>query len=370
MISTHSAQTVQQDQGYWLEFTSGAIPPKILNSLKDAKIYKYDRSTWCLDFAQLKAGEYLKFKPLLEFMRGKWNKKTHVFPYDPTELLSLILDEGKYPKVNPGSFFPTPESTAIDLCAYIDMPERSHDDDSIYEYNVLEPSAGTGAIASVVRDRMPNAAIDCFELDPFNRGILKDQGFNLIGDDFLVEALPSKQYDYVVMNPPFEGDRYIDHILKAFDCLRMGGRLAAIVPESMLWKTSKKAVEFRNFVAEFGHWEAIGSPFEDTKIKCLQIKLERLSPENLARLWGKSNGHESYFQEEVEIALSNDRSFYEFLEGSHAKKDDADYEEFIGKQADRTMADFIGKQGYCLLWNDRVRAQVVKSLAEDIKLYY
>ncbi len=52
------------------------------------------------------------------------------------------------------------------------------------------------------------------------------------------------------MNPPFIKGSEINHIRYAFDCLVDGGRLVAIVPESIEFRKDKKYVEFREWLED------------------------------------------------------------------------------------------------------------------------
>lgn len=90
---------------------------------------------------------------------------------------------------------------------------------------MLEPSAGDGAIL----DEVPvNVVTGSFEINPQLNAILKEKGYwprfnfmHTVGEPF---------FDAVVMNPPFEDRQYIDHIFHAFDWLKPGGRLVALIP--------------------------------------------------------------------------------------------------------------------------------------------
>lgn len=96
---------------------------------------------------------------------------------------------------------------------------------------VLEPSAGKGNLAHGVRIRArvqyQTIEIDCVEIDPDLRNLLKGAGERVIGDDFL-SFKTMKQYDLILMNPPFsEGDK---HLAKALQMQKNhGGAVIALV---------------------------------------------------------------------------------------------------------------------------------------------
>lgn len=128
------------------------------------------------------------------------------------------------------NFYPTPGALAERMLLDVDP--------SMYSA-ILEPSAGKGdlaqAIAAKIRrergrwrsDENEKATIDCVEIDPNLRAILKERGFRVIHDDFLT-LHTFKRYDLIIMNPPF--DRGAEHLLKAIDLLQHdGGRIVCLL---------------------------------------------------------------------------------------------------------------------------------------------
>lgn len=105
-----------------------------------------------------------------------------------------------------------------------------------YVSTILEPSAGKGDLADAInqwyrahrsrwRSDLISADIDCIEVDPNLRAILKDKGYRVVHDDFLTYST-MKQYSLIIMNPPFEVGA--KHILKAIQLLQDGGQLIAL----------------------------------------------------------------------------------------------------------------------------------------------
>ena len=114
------------------------------------------------------------------------------------------------------SFFPTSKRVVSQMLEIADLKP--------YEM-VLEPEAGDGAIL----DELPDFVYTCcYEIDPALRHILVSKGY-APGDDF-TECLLGPVFDAVIMNPPFEDNLYVEHIYKALECLKPGGRLIALVP--------------------------------------------------------------------------------------------------------------------------------------------
>lgn len=58
------------------------------------------------------------------------------------------------------------------------------------------------------------------------------------------------QFDRIVMNPPFERGQDMDHVRHAFDLLKPGGRLVAIMSEGSFGRGDKKATGFREWLDE------------------------------------------------------------------------------------------------------------------------
>lgn len=123
------------------------------------------------------------------------------------------------------NFFPTPcdiVQRMIDLAEF-DGPGR-----------VLEPSAGKGDIANACAKA--GQLVYCVELCHSLAEVCRKAGLHVRCADFLDLTLADYQFaslaggfDRVLMNPPFE--RGIDghHVRHAFEFLRPGGRLVAVV---------------------------------------------------------------------------------------------------------------------------------------------
>ena len=137
-------------------------------------------------------------------------------------------------------FFPTPESHAADLVALAGIEPGM---------TVLEPSAGHGMLAEAAR--AAGAKVDAVELAVDLREILQAKGFGLVGGDFM-DTTPAQSYDAVVMNPPFSGDMDVDHVRHAYDHLKPGGRLVAIVSATAGDRQNNKNKAFREWFDGLG----------------------------------------------------------------------------------------------------------------------
>jgi predicted RNA methylase len=135
-------------------------------------------------------------------------------------------------------FFPTPKHVATDIVDMADIKPGMR---------VLEPSAGNGNIAEVIREA--GVEPDTIEISNELGEILKAKGFNIVGSDFLES---DQKYDRIVMNPPFGNGMDIDHVKHAYDLLLPGGKVVAIMGEGSFSRGDKKATEFRNWLDSVG----------------------------------------------------------------------------------------------------------------------
>lgn len=123
-------------------------------------------------------------------------------------------------------FYPTPEEVVRKLVEGIDFDFIIH---------ILEPSAGAGNIVNELEEiskrnfsrRDNQIDIDCIEIDENLRHILKGNGKKVVHDDFL-SYNTYKEYDLIVMNPPFS--QGAKHLLKALNMQeRNGGEVRCIL---------------------------------------------------------------------------------------------------------------------------------------------
>lgn len=209
------------------------------------------------------------------------------------------LERAMVGRVNDGlDFFPTPQTVADEMVSVAGIEPGM---------TVLEPSAGMGHIAE--RIRAAGVEPDVVEMSNSRRELLEEKGFNVISNDFLdmnprgftygdvfrdkdgtegvmrgsggmgsgrVGFIPlgkderqmewkdredlegvrksgtNSGYDRIIMNPPFSERRDIAHVRHAYDLLRTGGRLVAIMGEGSFFGQDKKAQEFREWLDSVG----------------------------------------------------------------------------------------------------------------------
>ena len=221
---------------------------------------------------------YGEVKEVCVRIGGKWNaaSKTFLFAYDPMPTLKVIGESGVMPSKNPLAYFATPPAIGEDIvrhgfnlwgcthcdgyrhgvplhaCAYIPHGLR-----------ILEPSAGQGVIAKWIRQlyRMQERddyTLHCCELNPINRIVLEQNGFNVVGNDFLSYHLDPKEprYDLILANPPFHGLEFLAHVQHAWDLLSpKEGRLVCITPTSLLWRDDAQCQHVRKLIRCYGDEE-------------------------------------------------------------------------------------------------------------------
>jgi predicted RNA methylase len=197
---------------------------------------------------RLDRASYLAVNEVLAAAGGSWNRKAraHLFPGDAAEVLASLLDGGTITRPADEGYFPTPAPIVafmIDLAGLEPGME------------VLEPSAGDGAIARPVAER--GCVVDCIELNPGRAEALRAAGFarNVSAGNFLgVPQLSPEHraYDRVLMNPPFAGKADIAHVQHALGFLRPGGLLVAVMSAGVAFRDDRATAGFREMVTTSG----------------------------------------------------------------------------------------------------------------------
>lgn len=123
-------------------------------------------------------------------------------------------------------FYPTPSAIADILLSDINW--------HLIE-TILEPSAGKGDLAKAAENASTirsgswvqhSASVDCIEIDPTLRAVLKESGCRVVHDDFITYRT-HKHYDLIVMNPPFSHGA--KHLMKALEMQKDGGMIRCIL---------------------------------------------------------------------------------------------------------------------------------------------
>ena len=120
-------------------------------------------------------------------------------------------------------FYPTPAHLARKMLDKVNFKEVA---------TVLEPSAGKGDLIEMVKQKEGGLYgyefdIDAIEKDVNLRHILNGKEYRTVHDDFLTYET-FKQYDLIIMNPPFSDG--CKHILKALEMQkRNGGQIVCLL---------------------------------------------------------------------------------------------------------------------------------------------
>lgn len=173
-------------------------------------------------------------------------------------------------------FFATPSQVALDLVTEAEIE---------LGMAVLEPSAGTGAIAEAVR--LFTHDITCVELNPERAATLRAKGFEVQEEDFL-DIVPVARFDRIIMNPPFSRQQDLRHVLHALKFLKPGGRLVAIMSSSAERPAHKLGEHFTREVERLGgdFWRLPAGSFRESgtsvNTTVLRIELAEADEERLA----------------------------------------------------------------------------------------
>lgn len=114
--------------------------------------------------------------------------------------------------------------------------------------SVLEPSAGDGAL--VVGALAAGARVIAVEVDGgrYDRLCAIRSGGRLVTTRGNFLQIPQRAaYTRVVMNPPFHGTHWMDHVVHAFGFLAPGGRLVSVVPATAETGDSRRHHAFREW---------------------------------------------------------------------------------------------------------------------------
>ena len=155
-------------------------------------------------------------------------------------------------------FYPTPEKLARKAWATFKNKDFSR---------VLEPSAGTGDLAKVHPGRYDSwrrIKIDCCEIDISKHPNLKEEGFTIVGLDFM-QFSSAAAYSHILMNPPFAQGAH--HVLKAWDILFDGEVVAIINAETIRNPYSKERQMLTRIIEQHGSVEFIEEAFMDPDTK-------------------------------------------------------------------------------------------------------
>lgn len=224
---------------------------KVSVTLKDKTFLLY------LPPGQLDRKLYTQVNAVLEELGGKWKGgkvKAHIFDKDPRGKIADACGNGSIVTAKDEDFYPTPREVAVTLVQkaveYLDISKP---------WSFLEPSAGKGDIACCV----PYQGCESFALVERSKDraqYLRERfnGFDKVAvfeADFLeCDPLIKKEFDIIVMNPPFSNNQAPKHILHAWSMLKSGGVLGAIMPPTCETREQKVYLELQEKVMVHKKW--------------------------------------------------------------------------------------------------------------------
>lgn len=114
---------------------------------------------------------------------------------------------------------------------------------------ILEPSAGIGDLADGIKKYFPNVSIDCVELNAERREILKEKGYNVVGEDFF-KFDTTKRYDYIIASPTYKNNVDVEHIMHMWHFLKKGGSIVSLTSPYWTIRNGENQVAFRKWLED------------------------------------------------------------------------------------------------------------------------
>ena len=193
---------------------------------------------------RLERADYDAVNKVLAAAGGTWSRRErgHVFQGDAAPILADLLEAGEVATLQEAGWFPTPPAVVERILGAAQLAPGME---------VLEPSAGTGAIAGPAVAR--GAMVDCVELDMGRADALKFScGARTVWIADFLTVEPRPEYDRVLMNPPFAGKADVAHVAHAAQFLRPGGLLVAVMSAGTAFRSDKRTGAFRQLVEDAG----------------------------------------------------------------------------------------------------------------------
>lgn len=164
-------------------------------------------------------------------------------PYDPKDPQNVDLHSTTQAISTKLQFYPTPD--AVTDIILQELGERN------FEMTVLEPSAGTGNMVRRLLDKTQAKHITAVEVHPDRASLIphSDRTAVICGNFMAMPATPT--FECVVMNPPFHGTHWMEHVVHAWDFLVPGGLLFSVLPVTAETGESKKHHAFRTWAEKY-----------------------------------------------------------------------------------------------------------------------
>lgn len=194
---------------------------------------------------ELSREEYLAVKKAFENYGGKWKGgKIYGFVFssnNAAEVANAIINGSSVNRKKDFQFYATPDWVADMMAEDLNIQPWER---------VLEPSAGTGSLVNAVHRVCSDIEVDCYELNDINRKTLQSLPCtNIIGYDF-TQCVGIEEYDVIIANPPFSKNQDITHLMKMYDSLKVGGRIACLTSTHWTFANDSESRQFREWVAD------------------------------------------------------------------------------------------------------------------------
>lgn len=202
----------------------------------------FEGNKYFLPQIQLDRKDYVKCNEVLNTIGMIWTKwqKAHIGDGENLEeTFRAILETWEVETLKEYrdrfQFFPTPK----ELAEYVvELAEISNG------LEILEPSAGRGAIIEEILQETWPKYISALELDPKNIEILEEKYSrlsNIIQSDFL--EYKELKYDRIIMNPPYTKKQDLFHIKHAISLLKDWWRLVWLMSRGILFRDEYKELK-------------------------------------------------------------------------------------------------------------------------------
>lgn len=194
------------------------------------------------------------------------------------------------------NYYPTPGAVIKQMVA----PYR----DNIKTLNILEPSAGMGAILDYLSSyevMVPKTRLYACEIDQNLKAAITGKGYKVIHDDFMTYS-GALDFGLIVMNPPFDQGEH--HLLKAWEILRNGHIVCLLNEETLKNPNSVFRAQLEALIEKHGSVEFIGPVFATadrrTNVNVALVRLEKRTEQS--RIQFDMKGSESV--DEIDLGSS------------------------------------------------------------------
>lgn len=201
---------------------------------------------------------YMAVNKVIELAGGKWKRsaKAHIFEKSIEDAIDNIVLTGEICDIKKElQFFETPPSVIDFMIGKAKIRPNSQ---------VLEPSAGKGAIAKKLLGLRKNLSVDTCEVhEPFRQTLIT-MGCRVFMGDFLKFEFGGG-YSHIIANPPFTRQQDISHVSHMLDHLVSDGTLVSVMSTGITFRTNRKTQELINRLDEQCSWQIYTLPEKSFK---------------------------------------------------------------------------------------------------------